>query len=62
MILEAHVREGRDIFVSNDHRAFIRDGRREQPEARFKTKIMVLVEFESLIQQAAAQPAAGADR
>jgi len=55
MILEAHIREGRDIFVSNDCRAFIRDGRREQLEANFKTKIMVLEEFESLLQRAAAQ-------
>lgn len=55
MILEAHVREGRDIFVSNDCRAFIRGSRREQLEARFKTKIMVRVEFDSLVQQTAAQ-------
>ena len=45
MILLAHIREGRDIFVTNDTRGFIRDGRRERIEERFNTKIMTSAEF-----------------
>jgi hypothetical protein len=30
MILEAHVREGRDIFITNDKKGFINNGRREE--------------------------------
>lgn len=58
MIFEAHVREARDIFVSNDDRAFVRDGRREQLEAKFNTKIIGRDEFAALFRRAAAQVAA----
>lgn len=40
MILLAHTKNKRDIFVSNDEKAFIRDGRRERLEKMFKIKIM----------------------
>jgi len=45
MIFSAHVREGRDIFVTDDIRGFIRHGRRERLEQRFDTKIMTSTEF-----------------
>jgi hypothetical protein len=61
MIFEAHVREARDIFVTRDLKAFIRDGRRERLEATFKTKIMLPEEFKALLKEAA-QHADGADR
>lgn len=48
MILSAHIREGRDIFVTNDIRGFISDNRRKQIEERFNTKIMTSVEFLNL--------------
>jgi hypothetical protein len=62
MILEAHIRGGRDIFVTADHKAFIRDGRREQLEAAFKTQIMALEEFNAFLQKAAQQDAATDER
>lgn len=55
MIFEAHIREARNIFVTKDHKAFIRDGRREKLEATFKTQIMVPEEFKALLQKAAQQ-------
>ncbi len=45
MILEAHIREGRDIFVSDDQRAFVKKGRREALQERFDTRIMTKEEF-----------------
>ena len=45
LILEAHIRDGRNIFVTNDERAFIRDGRREKIEASFPARIMTQGEF-----------------
>lgn len=45
LILEAHVRDSRDVFVTNDERAFIRDGRRQELEARFNTRILTRAEF-----------------
>jgi len=45
MILEAHVREKRDIFITNDKRAFINHGRRERIENKFGTKILTKTEF-----------------
>jgi hypothetical protein len=47
MIFTTHVREGRDIFVTNDKKAFIgRDGNiRRQLEAMCGTRIMTLDEF-----------------
>lgn len=51
MIFEAHVRDRRDIFVSNDVKAFGRAGeqRRADLEKRFETRIMTLNEFLSWI-------------
>ncbi len=49
MILMAHVRERRDVFVSNDSRAFIRHGRRERLEALLGTRIATAAEFRSLL-------------
>lgn len=45
MIFATHVRDGRDIFVTVDSKAFIDHGRRECLEAEFATKIMTLDEF-----------------
>jgi hypothetical protein len=45
LILEAHIREGRTIFVTNDERAFIRDGPRVKLEALFPVRIMTREEF-----------------
>ena len=47
MILEAHSREGRDILVSNDVKAFGREGdhRRKSLEALCRTRIMTVDEF-----------------
>ena len=45
MILCAHIREGRDIFVTNDVKGFIADGRRELIEREFETRIMTSREF-----------------
>ena len=53
MILEAHVRDGRSIFVTNDHKGFIRHGRRERLESALGTRILSRVEFESLLSSAA---------
>jgi hypothetical protein len=46
MILEAHFASGRDVFVSSDAKAFIRDGRREKLEALLQTRILSPTEFE----------------
>jgi len=48
MILLAHIRDGRDIFVTNDKKGFIEGGRREQLEKEFATRIMTGDEFLSL--------------
>ena len=45
MILCAHVRAQRQIFVSNDERAFIRGNRRNQLQQAFSTRIMTRSEF-----------------
>lgn len=45
LIFEAHVRDHRDVFVTNDERAFVRDGRREKLEKRFGTRIMTSAEI-----------------
>ena len=45
LILEAHVRDGRDVLVSNDERAFIRDGRRQAIESQFRTRVLTRMEF-----------------
>ncbi len=45
MVLEAHGRAGRDIFITGDATGFIGWGRRERLEALCSTKIMTLEEF-----------------
>ena len=50
MILSAHIREGRDIFVTNDVKGFIRGGRRELLEREFGMQVMTAVEFLKLCQ------------
>ncbi|MDQ3776299.1 MAG: hypothetical protein M3461_19045 [Pseudomonadota bacterium] len=45
MILCAHVREKRDIFVTDDRRAFVRNDRRVKLEQLFSTRIMTQPEF-----------------
>ena len=45
MIFCAHVREGRQIFVTNDTNGFIDEGRRAELERRFGTRIMTSAEF-----------------
>ena len=45
MIFSAHIRDHRDIFVTNDFKAFIYQGRREQLQERFSSRIMTRNEF-----------------
>lgn len=45
MIFCAHVRERRDIFVTNDQRGFVRKQRREALERAYSTKVMTKDEF-----------------
>ena len=45
MIFCTHVRETRDVFVTNDLRGFIRRGHRETLEREFSTKIHTAEEF-----------------
>ncbi len=45
MILEAHAREEREIFVTNDRTGFIDDGRREKLQNLLKTRILTREEF-----------------
>ena len=45
MILAAHVRDGRHLFVTGDEAAFIRDGRRERHEALCGTRIVLPTEI-----------------
>ena len=48
MIFCTHAREKRDIFVTNDQKGFINDGRREFLEQRFGTTIRTAEEFFSI--------------
>ena len=45
LILEAHIRDRRDIFITGDTRAFIRHGRREELRAAFGVRILTRSEF-----------------
>lgn len=45
MILQSHIREGRDIFVTNDGRAFRRPGPGQRLCERFGVQIMTSEEF-----------------
>lgn len=49
MILEAHVLESRDVFVSEDRRAFIDHGRRESLERITRTRIVTKAELLALL-------------
>jgi hypothetical protein len=41
----SHVRDVRDIFVTDDRKGFINDGRREYLEATYRTKVISTSEF-----------------
>jgi len=45
MIINTHAREQRDIFVSNDKKAYVKDERRNILEKRLGTKILTEEEF-----------------
>jgi predicted nucleic acid-binding protein len=45
MILEAHVRNGRDVFITDDKKAFINNGRRDALRSFLKTRILTKEEF-----------------
>ncbi len=45
MILDAHAREGRDVFVTKDEKAYVKHGRRETLEALCSTRIMTVDQF-----------------
>lgn len=49
MILMAHCRDHRDIFVTNDRKGFISNGNRKALETLCQTKIMILSEFEDYV-------------
>jgi hypothetical protein len=62
MIFEAHARDARDVFVTNDRRGFIAGGRRAALEAMFATRIMTsdeFVQFCSTVSKGGAQDPAG---
>jgi hypothetical protein len=54
MIFCTHVREGRDIFVTLDTKAFLRDGRKERLESLYKTRIMTRQQFVEYLDSRAA--------
>jgi len=45
MILEAHAAAGRDVFVTADAKAFIKNGRRAQLQALLQTRILTPTEL-----------------
>lgn len=45
MALEAHLRAGRDIFLSRDAKAFINNGRREALADRFGVRVLLPEEY-----------------
>lgn len=49
MILSAHLRESRQIFVTDDRTAFIDNERREALQAEFSTQIMTVAEFRAFL-------------
>jgi hypothetical protein len=58
MILEAHVAAQRQVFVTDDRKAFLKGGRREQIEALFQTRLRTSHEFaaELMAEQPALRP------
>lgn len=57
MILEAHVRSGRDALVTDDSTAFIKFGRREMLQERFATSILLPNEFSRYLDTPSARDA-----
>ena len=45
MLLDARAREGREIFVTDDKKGFIKNGRRERLQSLLKTRILTQEEF-----------------
>lgn len=45
IILETHVRDGREIFVTDDRKGFIDNGRRDALQSLLKTRILTREEF-----------------
>lgn len=45
MILCTHIREKREIFVTNDRKGFVDNGRRDLLEQRYRTRILTGKEF-----------------
>lgn len=45
MIFCAHIRERRDVFVTEDRKGFVNEGRRERLQQKFNTNIMTKDEF-----------------
>jgi len=45
MILDAHAREGRDVFVTDDRKGFVDNGKRETLQSLLKTRILTQDEF-----------------
>ena len=54
MILEAHARDGRDVFVTRDSRGFINHGKRGALQALCSTEIVHPDEFAEYCQRRAA--------
>ncbi len=48
MILEAHVRSGADLFVTDDARAYVKHGRREALKERLGVRILLVAAFLAL--------------
>jgi hypothetical protein len=51
MILCAHILSGRDVLVSNDRRAFIENGRREEIASTWGATLMTVPEFEHYVSE-----------
>ena len=45
IILDAHAREGRDVFVTDDRKGFIDNGKREALQSLLNTRILTREEF-----------------
>lgn len=56
MILSAHLREGRELFVTKDGTAFIDHGRREALQSEFATQIMTPKEFHTFVDKHRGDP------
>jgi hypothetical protein len=45
IILQTHITDKRDIFITDDKRGFIKGGLRQTLESRFNTRIVTREEF-----------------